>query len=300
MCQRNWPKYNASLVQRGSLTFFCHPRLVRELKKAQKKAPNLTGRPGYSPQLITLLILLKISFGLTYRRCEGMALSLLGGHGIRIPSYATLCRRIGELSSLLPSLSRRRPKTLLIDSSGFKVSGEGEWKTKVHGRSYHRNWIKVHLVVDSKTNEVVDLIVTPNSTGDSTTGSELLERAQASVKLLYADGAYDGFAFRELANRKGIRAIIPPPSHAKVRHSPELEERNQALSIIEALGGDRTARRIWGRLTGYCHRVKVESAFSRLKRLFGHSIFSRRPEAQFVEIWLKAWLSNKWLNWGVL
>ena len=163
MCQRNWRQYNASLVQRGSLSFFCDPKVVRYLKRV-RKLPDRAGRPAYDSRLIFILILLKLSFGLSYRGCQGMAISLFEPHSIRVPSYSTICRGIRRLAHILPSLSRRRPRKLLMDSSGFKISGEGEWKVKVHGRSHRRDWIKVHLVVDSKTNEIVDMIVTPSST----------------------------------------------------------------------------------------------------------------------------------------
>ena len=75
-------------------------------------------------------------------------------------------------------------------------------------------------------------------------------------------------------------------------------ERNDALAIINSLGNDQLARSLWGRLTGYCHKVKGESAFSRLKRLFSESLYSRNTGAQLVELWLKALLSNIWLSWA--
>lgn len=295
MCQRNWYKYNANLVQRGSLSFFCHPSVIREIKKVRVKH-NKKGRPPYPTQLLLLLMILKISYGLSYRSCEGMALSLFSPHGIQVPSYSSICRGVRRLAIILPRLSKRRPHTCLIDASGFKISGEGEWKTKVHGRSYHRSWLKVHLVVDSKTNEIVDLIVTDSAQGDITVGKKLLKQLPPSVKTLLADGAFDGFDFRKQAYEQGVRAIVPPPSNARLKHEAFLNERNDALRIIHGFGEGPRARRLWGKLSGYCHRVKVESAFSRLKRLFGESVFSRDSVSQIVEIWLKALLSNQWLD----
>lgn len=297
MCQRNWRQYNANLIQRGSLSFFCHPSIIREIKKIRKKSLKV-GRPPYPNQLILILMMLKISYGLSYRSCQGMAMSLFLPHRIRVPSYSTICRGIRRLAAILPRLSKRRPRTCLIDASGFKISGEGEWKTKIHGPSYRRSWLKVHLVVDSATNEIVDLIVTPSSEADVTVGIKLLKRLATSVERLLADGAFDGFDFRRLAYEQGIEAVIPPPSHAKLKQKPYLNARNEAISIIHGLGGDDLARQLWSKLTGYCHRVKAESAFSRLKRLFGGSVFSRDTGAQIVEIWLKALLSNIWLSWN--
>ena len=297
MCQRNWRKYNASLVQRGSLTFFCDPKVLRSLRRA-RKVQGATGRPAFHPQLILFLLLLKLAYRLSYRACEGMAQHLFGQHKIQVPSYSTLCRRMRTLSDQLPSLSKRRPNIALLDASGFKIEGEGEWTVKIHGKSKRRAWVKVHLSVDCRSGEVIDMIVTPSNVSDVRVGVQLLKRMPRTVKEIYADGAYDGDDFRRLAYEKDITPTVPPPKNAKLRTESHQASRNDALRVIQVLGGDRVARCLWGKLTGYCHRVKVESAFSRLKRLFGERLFSRRFDAITVEVWLKALLSNIWLGWS--
>lgn len=296
MCQRNWSQYNRSLVQRGSLTFFCDPQVLKSLRKAKAKPSKLGGRPAYSDQLIILLLMLKRSYRLTYRSCEGLANSIFASQGIRVPSYITICRGMTRIASILPKLSKRRPRIALIDSSGFKISGEGEWKTKVHGKSYRRSWLKVHLLVDSKTNEIIDVITDSPVKGDITGGLEFLERMPESVATLLADGAYDGQRFRLKAHQQGVHTLVPPPSNAALSSGTHMNSRNDAIKIIAALGGDKKARQLWGQLVGYNHRVKVESAFSRLKRLFDEALFSKGRVAQRVEVWLKALLSNIWLN----
>ena len=262
MCQRNWPKYNASLVQRGSLSFFCDQKVLKILHRSKRMA-GTAGRPPYSPQLILMLLLLKTSYSLSYRACEGMAHHLFAPHGIQVPSYSTLCRRMRDLSRCLPSLSKKRPRVALIDSSGFKIHGEGEWKTRTHGSSYRRAWVKVHLMVDSQSNEIVDLVVTPSNVSDAQVGVDLLQRMCKSIRKVYADGAYDGEKFRRLSSQRGAVAIVPPPEHAVIRSESYHQNRNDALRIIKGFGGDLTARRLWGRLTRYCHRVKVESVISK-------------------------------------
>lgn len=296
MCQRNWTKYSASLVQRGSLSFFLSPDLISSLLEAQGAA-GINGRPSFSLQITLLMLSMKVSFRLSYRACEGMARSLLEPHGVKVPSYVTLCRRIKDLDGQLPALSDGKAETILVDSSGFKVLGEGEWKAKMHGRSYRRSWVKAHIAVDSQSNEIVDLILSPNNVSDAQVGRNLLTRTSSRTKYILGDGAYDCERFRQIAYEKGIKDLVPPPTHAILRDEPHLERRNDALRIICGLGGDKVARRIWSKLTGYCHRVKVESAFSRLKRLFGERLFSRRFDAMQVELWLKARLSNLWLKW---
>lgn len=298
MCQRNWRKYNPSLVQRGSLTFFADPNWIRSLRNASK-IQGKTGRPGFHPHLILYLLLMKLTYNLSYRACEGLGRSVLRQFKIPVPSYSTICRRMRQLQDQLPKLSSRRPRIALIDASGFKVHGEGEWKVKVHGKSKRRLWVKVHLVVDNSSGEVVDLLVTSNTVSDINAGSQLLRRISGSVQEIYADGAYDGRRFRRLAYSRQIEPTIPPPKNAKLDKAKYMESRNDALRLIHGLGGDKIARTLWSKLTGYCHRVKVESAFSRLKRLFGDRLFSRRFDAIAVEAWIKAFLSNLWLKSAV-
>ena len=296
MSNRNWPKYNRNLIQRGSLTFFCHPSVARELHRARKQTGSKRGRPPYPNQLIIILMLLKISYGLSYRACEGLATSLFFTYAIRIPCYSTLCRSVRKLSASLPRLSKRLPRRLLLDSSGWKITGEGEWKVKIHGSSYRRSWVKVHLLVDSKTNEIIDLVLTPPYEADVTVAKLLLDKVSGNGTELIADGAYDSGSFRKQAYQQGTIVIVPPPKNGAKRSGPHMASRNEAIDIIALLGGDKVARSLWGKISGYNHRVKAESAISRLKRLFSSTAFSRDPEAQLVELWLKAWLSNYWLN----
>lgn len=245
-----------------------------------------------------MMLYLKVSYKLSYRACEGMTKSLLKPHGIKVPSYVTLSRKMQMLSEFLLPLSTRRPETVLVDSSGFKVLGEGEWKTKIHGRSYKRTWVKAHISVDSRTNEIVDLLLTSNGVSDARMGIKLVERLSKQTKCLVGDGAYDSEKIRLAAYKRGVKVLAPPPEHARLRYEPHMEERSDSLRVIYGLGGDRMARKIWAKLTGYNHRVKVESAFSRLKRLFGERLFSRQFRAMNVELWFKALISNMWLKWG--
>ncbi len=110
MCQRNWSQYNANLVQRGSLSFFCHPSIIKLIKKNQKNH-HQCGRPPYPSQMI-------IAGFLTYRRCQGMAFWLLSPHGIVVPSYSTICRGIQRLSE---KLTRKDQKSLSLILQGLKL-----------------------------------------------------------------------------------------------------------------------------------------------------------------------------------
>lgn len=107
----------------------------------------------FSLPLIHLLLILKIQYRLTYRALEGFAKSMLPHieSGIFLPTYSLICKRASDLEALLPKLSSKRPKVVLLDATGIKVYEEGEWKVKIHGASKRRKWVKLHIAVDENT-----------------------------------------------------------------------------------------------------------------------------------------------------
>ena len=115
-----------------------------------------------------------------------------------------------------------------------------------------------------------------------------------SVRLVKADGGYDRRKVRDLAKKRNIDLLVPPPKNACIRGI--YSERDTAISVIRGLGGDRSARSLWGKLTGYNYRVLVETAFSRLKRLFGPFLFSRTFDRQLVESRLKCLMLNEMIR----
>lgn len=137
-----------------------------------------------------------------------------------IPHYYLYSKRIKSLK--LPKLSRRRPSHILIDASGVKVVGEGEWKVKVHGAGRRRKWLKLHIAVDEKTQEIVVSRATSSSVGDSKMAKDLIDHCPRSVKRVTADGGYDGIGVRKMLHDKGIEGIIPPPKNARLRKREEM------------------------------------------------------------------------------
>ncbi len=85
-----------------------------------------------------------------FREAEGFATEVFHGFDIEIPDYSTVERRLGSLNIDLRIDKRRLKGDLYImtDSTGYKIFGEGEWKTYKHGRSKKRVWVKVHYAVD--------------------------------------------------------------------------------------------------------------------------------------------------------
>ena len=254
MRKRTWKEYNQNLVNRGSLTFFIDKEALKPF--CQKKKSR--GRPkSFADPLIQLLLILKIQYRLTYRSLEGFGKSILPllKSGVLLPTYSLICKRASNMEALLPKLSSRRPSVILIDSSGIKVHGEGEWKVKMHGKSKRRKWIKIHIAVDAISQQIIDLEVTESSVADCTAGAKIIAKCPKSATSYLAEGAYDTKQCREAIAKKGARALIPPRKNG--RKLPGMEERNRAISERKGLGSDQVGLSLWGKLTGYSKRALV-------------------------------------------
>lgn len=289
MRTRNWKKYNKQLIQRGSITFLIDPKLLKRPKRAKKN-----GRPlEFSNQLITMLMMVKIHYRLSYRTLEGFvkSLSALQTNTSFLPGYSLICKRAGALRDSLPKLSTRRPSVVILDASGVKIYGEGEWKVKIHGKSKPRKWIKIHIAIDAKTQEIVAEETTECFVKDGKMTERLLNGTRGSLKAVLADGAYDGRESRQSIKKRRAQALIPPPRNARLRGRDE--NRDNAICIITGLGGGKKAKSVWGKLTGYSKRALVETAFSRMKRLYGDRLFSKKAEKQRVENRLRCVILNK-------
>ena len=143
MRKRNWREYNKKLVQRGSLTFLIDPKVMKTLSpQVQRKRK---GRPlEFSDQLILLLLMIKIHYKMPYRMLEGFSRFFFEQFKkMKVPTYSLTCKRAKELSTKLPKLSSCRPKTVIVDATGIKVQGEGEWKVKIHGKGRPRKSAKM-------------------------------------------------------------------------------------------------------------------------------------------------------------
>ncbi len=124
------------------------------------------------------------------------------GLSLPVPDYTTLCRRRQSLSVSLPQTKKSEPIHVVIDSTGLKVFGEGEWKVRQHGYSKRRTWRKLHLAIDEATGQIVAAALTDSSTADGTMLPELLGQVQGPVGQVSADGSYDwGSCYDAIAGR---------------------------------------------------------------------------------------------------
>lgn len=287
MRKRNWKKYNRHLVAQGSISFFIDPKVF----KVNAKKKRRRGRPlEFSDSLIQMLLLLKIRFRLPYRALEGFSKSLFKMK-VSLPTYSSICKRVGALKLCLPVSQTSRPLCVLIDASGVKICGEGEWKTKIHGRGRPRRWMKLHIAINADTQEIIAECTTDGHTADSSMTRKLLHRVPGKIQTVVADGAYDRTSSRQVIKDLKAKALIPPPKNARYQQSDN--ERDVSIATIQGFGGDLKARSIWGKLSGYSRRSLVETAFSRLKRLFGDRLFSQGFEKQCIENTARCMLLNQ-------
>jgi hypothetical protein len=152
-CTTNWSEYNSSLRRRGSLLVWLDREMVW-------LAPA-SGRPGrpqtFSDAAIQFCLSLKVLFGLALRQTIGMVASLLKMAGLEdwpVPDYSTLCRRQRSVAIQVPYRRSSGDLNLLVDSTGVKIRGEGEWQVRRHGASRRRQWRKVHLAMDVATGDI--------------------------------------------------------------------------------------------------------------------------------------------------
>jgi Transposase DDE domain len=278
---RNWPEYNQALVRRGSLTVRVDQASL--VAWGYQGPTQWGGQYVYSDAAIQCLLTIRAVFHLPLRATQGMAQSIFGlmGLALDVPHYSTLSRRAADLRVDLARKSRG-PLHLVLDSTGLKVFGEGEWKVRKHGYSKRRIWRKLHLAIDAETHEIQAVTVTEAGVDDAEEVDHLLEPIDREVASAAADGAYDKRkVYRALEPRTG-RILIPPRKNARIwRHGnaagPPLP-RDENLRHIR-----RSGRKAWKRESGYHMRSLAETGVYRMKVIFGDHLANRRPECQVTE-----------------
>jgi hypothetical protein len=303
---RNWKEYDKALQQRGEITLW-----VDEASLAAWKNQEKTGRRGasrtYSDTAILVLASLRQLFHLPGRACEGFLRSIftLMGVDLPVPDHSTLSRRLRHLEVELGARVTGEPVHIVIDSSGMKVYGEGEWKVRMHGYSYRRTWRKLHIGVNQATHEIVAAMATVASCDDAGEVSELLDQVEDEIRQVSADGAYDSHeVYDAVVARHAIPTIRPrdgavlwksettPDGHGPPR--PGNEARNQNVRAIQESG-----REEWKRKSGYTRRSLSETGFFRLKTIFGDKLHTRELQNQFVEMFLNIRLLNTMTHLGM-
>src|SRR5690242_3130109 len=206
---RNWAEYDRALVRRGSLTVWVDQEALDAWN--HQGPPRWGAKFVYSDAAIQCLLTLRAVFHLPLRATQGMAASVfeLMGLDLAVPHYSTLSRRAAALEVDL-ARKGKGPLHLVLDSTGLKVYGEGEWKVRKHGYSKRRTWRKLHLAVDPKTHEIQAAMVTDPGVTDAETVPALLEQVDDPIESAAADGAYDRQGVYDALHGRSARAVVPP------------------------------------------------------------------------------------------
>ena len=240
----------------------------------------------FSDAAIRFCPTIKVLFRLPLRQTTGMVASLLkmAGLGWAVPDYTTLCRRQKTLAVQIPCCRADGPLNLLVDSTGIKFLGDGEWQARKHGPQGRRRWRKVHLAMDTATSDIRAVEFTPSSDGDSPVLPELPDRNPEGEEIgtVTADGAYDTRRCHTAVIDRQATAIIPIRRNGRPwkEHCPAAVARNATLRATRLYG-----RAFWKRWTGYHARSRIEAKMRCLKA-FGIRIAARDPDRQTAEIQL--------------
>ena len=274
----NWKQYNQALVQRGSLTVWMDEQAIQ-----QWHCQTHHGRRGrgfhYSDSAIETALMLKAVFKLPLRALEGFINSLfkLMKVPLQSPDYSCISKRAKTVEIKYRIPSHGPVAHLVIDATGLKVYGEGEWKIRKHGKEKRRVWRKLHLAVDAATHAIVAAEVSLETVGDNEVLPTLLNPLRRKIEQVSGDGAYDTRACDALLKNKGIKATIPPRKNAALWEDGH--PRNEA---VEALTAGELAE--WERQSGYYQQSKAETSMYRYKQLISLKLSQRNHNALVGEI----------------
>jgi len=290
---KNWPAYDTALRDRGDITVWFDEESI-----CAWNAPP-SGRPGgqrrYSDLAIVTALTLRTVFHLPLRQTAGFVASVIGlmGLALQTPDHTTLSRR--HRSVEVPHLPRGHegPLHLVIDSTGLKIFGDGEWQAHKHRTSSHRrSWRKLHLAIDGE-GYIIAAALTDRSVTDASVGISILEQFEGTIARFTADGAYDSRQIYEALDAVGatnIRVVIPPKKTAIVdsRAKGPWCQRNDAIKRIRKVG-----RRQWRKESGAHQQAHAENGMYRYKRIIGDRLRAQHRESQKTEVLIAVNVINR-------
>jgi hypothetical protein len=293
----NWAEYDAALRQRGSLTVW----FTEEAIAAWRAEPRTTrgGQPHYSALAIMTALTLRAVFRLALRQTEGLIGSLLQllGLDLAVPDHSTLSRRAETLEIPKPCPTSRGPVHLLVDSTGLRLCGAGEWLTEKHGTRRRRSWRKLHIGVDAETGQILASELTSKDVDDGSQVEPLLDQITAPLASFIGDAAYDQTSIYNTVaeHHPDADVIIPPRSTAVPSDMAEgtPSQRDQHLQSIAEQG-----RMSWQKRSGYTRRALVETSISRFKRVIGGALRSQTDRRRATEVAIAVQTLNRMFELG--
>ena len=296
---KNWSEYDKALVQRGSITFWLSDDFEKVWLYTGEKQRG--SQFEYSDKAIEIMLIIKEVFHLTNRGVEGYMRSLFHMMNIHlpVPDHSTLSKRGKTLKVKLPRKAKSS-LNLVLDSTGLKIYGEGEWKVRKHGYSKRRTWRKLHLGADPENGEIQAVLLTENSVSDDAVVKDLLEQIEQTLLTCAADGAYDKRKVYDALNKHSpeVEILIPPRKNARIwQHGNSKAEpfkRDENLRYIRKHG-----RQQWKHDSGYHMRSLAETVMFRLKTIFGNTLSTRLLETQSTQVLIRCIALNKMTHLGM-
>lgn len=292
----NWREYNQGLKQRGSLEIWIEEGVEKSWYYEGKKQKG--AQFTYSDSCIKMICYIREVYKLPYRQTQGFMESLIQKlqWKVKVPDYTLINRRRKKLHIEVKG-TKKEKKYIVVDSTGLKVYGEGEWKVRQHGWSKYRTWRKIHLAVDESSGLIESCAMTTNAVDDAQMVEPLLTEVNGKINQMAGDGAYDTMiVYRELEKRK-IKPIIPPRVTAKIsKHGNSggrEKPRDKNIRGIRKLG-----RKKWKKSVNYHRRSIAETTMFRLKTTFGDKLTSRNFKQQEIEVKIKCDALNKMIKLG--
>src|SRR5690348_710428 len=292
--------YEAILRQRGSLTIWVTETAIAAWAAEPRRTRG--GQPWYSPLAILTALTLRAVFRLAFRQTEGLIGSIISllGLTLRVPDHTTLSRRAATLEVPWP---QRQPGAhaealhLLVDSTGLKLCGAGEWLVEKHGTKTRRSWRKLHLGSDAGTGQIMAAALTSKEVDDGAQVGPLLEQISDPLASFTGDGTYDqDGVYAAVADRHPDATVIVPPRATAVPSATADTAPTQRDSHLRCIA--ETGRMAWQKASGYNGRAKVEAAIGRWKQVIGDGLRSHTDERRATEVEVAVHVLNRMLALG--
>jgi hypothetical protein len=296
---KNWPEYDKALVHRGSLTFWLSDDFEKTWLYAGEKQRG--SQFDYSDQAILLMLTVKEIFHLPNRGVEGFMRSVfqLLNIDLPVPDHSTLSKRGKGLPVNLPK-KPAQSLNIVMDSTGLKIYGEGEWKVRMHGVSKRRTWRKLHVGANPADGEIQAVLLTENSVSDDQAVAELLIQIEQTILDFAADGAYDKRKVYDNLNAHSpdVTILIPPRKNARIwKHGNSKTERLKRDENLRAIRN--YGRKAWKEDSGYHVRSLAETIMFRLKTIFGDGLSTRLMATQTTQALIRCAALNKMTHLGM-
>lgn len=296
---KNWNEYEKALVQRGSITFWLSDDFEKNWRHTGEKQRG--SQFDYSDKAIEIMLTVKEVFHLTNRQTEGFIGSLfaLMKIALPVPDHSTISKRGRGLQVNLPK--KANPSlNIVMDSTGLKIYGDGEWKVRQHGISKRRTWRKLHVGVNPQDGEFQAVLLTENSVSDDNAVAGLLAQIEQELDKFAADGAYDKRKVYDSLNAHslGVNILIPPRKNARIwKHGNTKAERLKRDENLRSIR--KHGRKAWKKQSGYHIRSLAETAMFRLKTIFGDKLSARLIETQTTQAFIRCAALNKMTHSGM-